>query len=115
MTALSDAVPPGRSRPDVLLRTVWSLARHPDVQPVLRLYVEILGQAAAQVAPFPAVARRVAQQWLEWVQDRLDAPDDERQDAAAALLATVDGLLVLDLSVGSDVADRAVSRLVRRG
>ena len=114
VAALSGAVPPGRGAPDVLLRTVWSLARDPAVQPVLRLYVEILGQAAAQVAPFPAAARRVARSWLEWVQDRLDLPVAEREDAAAALLATIDGLLVLDLAVGSDVADRAAGRLLHR-
>ena len=91
------------------------LARGPAVQPVLRLYVEILGQAAAQVPPFPAAARRVAHQWLEWVQERLDVPVAERQAAAAALLATIDGLLVLDLAVGSEVADQASRRLLHRG
>jgi len=115
MAALSEAVPLGRSDPDVLLRTVWSLARDPAVQPVLRLYVEILGQSAAQVAPFPAAARRVAHQWLDWVQERLDVPAVERQGAAAALLATLDGLLILDLAVSSEVADQASRRLLGRG
>lgn len=115
MAALSDAVPPGRAAPDVLLATVWSLARDPAVQPVLRLYVEIVGQAAAQVPPFPAVAHRVAHHWLTWVQDRLDVPVAERQAAAAALLATVDGLLVLDLAVGSEVADQAARWLLHPG
>ncbi len=112
VAALTDAVPPGRSAPDVLLRAMWSLARIPTVEPVLRLYVEILGQAAAEVAPFPAAARRVALNWLDWVQLRLDVPDAERADAAAALLATLDGLLLLQMAVGSDVADRAVRRLL---
>jgi len=82
------------------------------LEPGLRLYVEILGQAAAQVAPFPAAARRVAHRWLDWAQDRVDVPVAERQDAAAALLATVDGLLILHLAVGSGVADRAARRLL---
>lgn len=60
VAALSDAVPPGRSHPEVLLRELWSVARDPGVEPALRLYLEIFGQAAAQVAPFPAAARRVA-------------------------------------------------------
>jgi len=112
VAALSEAVPVGRSHPEVLLRAVWSVARDPGVEPVLRLYVEILGQAAAQVAPFPAVARRVAHRWLEWAQDRVDVPLADRQDAAAALLATVDGLLILHLAVGNGVADRAARRLL---
>lgn len=115
LAALCDAVPPGRSEPRVLLRALWSLARDPAVQPVLRLYVEILGQAAAQVAPFPAAAHRVALRWLDWVQDRVDVPDAERHEAAAALLATIDGLLVLHLAVGSDVAEQAASRLLDEG
>jgi AcrR family transcriptional regulator len=112
VAALSEAVPVGRSRPEVLLRAVWSIARDPGVEPVLRLYVETVGQAAAQVAPFPAVARRVAGRWLTWAQDRVDVPVAEQQDAAAALLASVDGLLVLHFAVGSGVADRAARRLL---
>lgn len=92
---------------------MWSIARDPAVQPVLRLYVEILGQAAGQVAPFPAAAHRVAHRWLDWLQDRVDVPPAERQEAAAALLATVDGLLILRLGVGSDVADLAARRLLQ--
>ena len=112
VAALSDAVPQGRSEPDMLLRELWSIARDPVVEPVLRLYVEILGQAAAQVAPFPAAARRAAHRWLDWMQDRVDVPTAQRQEAAAALLATIDGLLLLHLAVGSDVADRAARRLL---
>ncbi len=114
VATLSEAVPAGRSDPEVLLRDLWAVARDPDAEPVLRLYVEILGQAAARVAPFSAAARRVALRWLDWAQDRVDVPEAERQHAAAALLAAVDGLLVLDLAVGSDVADRAARRLLHR-
>lgn len=112
VAALSAAVPDGRSDPDELLRTLWSVARAPDVEPVLRLYVEVIGQAAGRTAPYPAAAQRVAQRWLDWVQDRLDVPVEERPDAAAALLATVDGLLVLHLAVGSAVAESAARRLL---
>ena len=112
VAALAEAVPIGRVRPEALLRATWSVARDPEVEPVLRLYLEILGQAAAHVAPFPAAASKVASRWLEWAQDRVDVPVAERQDAAAALLATVDGLLILHLVVGTEVADRAARRLL---
>jgi AcrR family transcriptional regulator len=112
VAALPEAVSVGRSHPEVLVRAVWSVARDPAVEPALRLYVEIMGQAAAQVAPFPAVARRVAHRWLNWAQDRVDVPVAERQDAAAGVLATVDGLLILHLAVGSEVADGAARRLL---
>ncbi len=115
VAALSEAVPPGRSAPEVLLRSVWTQVRVPAVEPVLRLYVEILGQSAAQVPPFPAAARRVAQRWLDWVEGRLDVPEAERPSVAAALLATLDGLLLLQLSVSSEVADRAAGRLLPDG
>ena len=115
VAALTTAVAPGRVDPEVLLATVWSIARDPAVQPALRLYVEILGQAAALVAPFPGAAARVARRWLDWTADRVDVPVDERPDAAAALLAILDGLLILDLAVGSDIADRAARRLLHPG
>lgn len=113
LAGLTAAVPPGRSDPQALLRSLWSLARDPDVEPVLRLYVEILGQAAAQVPPFPAAAGRVAHRWLDWAHDRVDVPARQRRDVAAALLATLDGLLLLRLAVGADVADGAARRLLR--
>lgn len=113
LAGLSDGVPPGRSEPQVLLRALWGISRDPAVEPVLRLYVEILGQAAAQVPPFPAAARRVADGWLDWVQGRLAVPAAQRPAAAAALLATLDGLIVLRLAVGADIADRAARRLLR--
>ena len=115
VATLSEAVPPGRSEPDVLLRSLWSVARSPAAEPVLRLYVEILGQSAAQVAPFPAAARRVANRWLDWLQERLDVPDAEQQETAAAVLATIDGLLLLHLTVGSDLALRAARGLLADG
>ncbi len=114
LAALSDTVPPGRHHPDVLLRQLWSVARDPHVEPRLRLYVEILGQSAAQVAPFPAAAQRVAARWLDWAQERVDVPVDQRAETAAALLATLDGLLILDLAIGSDIADRAARQLLRQ-
>ena len=114
VAALSEAVPPGRSRPDELLRALWTVAREPAFDPVLRLYVEVLGQAAAHVAPFPAAAHRTAHRWLDWARERVDVPVAERQDAAAALLATVDGLLLLRLAVGSEVAEQAARRLLHQ-
>jgi hypothetical protein len=54
----------------------------------------------------------VAGRWLTWAQDRVDVPAAEQEDAAAALLATVDGLLLLHFAVGSSVADRAARRLL---
>lgn len=113
LAALSDALPQGRSETHALLRALWSIARDPAVEPVLRLYLEILGQAAAQVSPFPAAASRIAHRWLDWMQDRVDVPTAERQEAAAAVLATVDGLLLLRLALGSDIADQAARRLLR--
>jgi AcrR family transcriptional regulator len=115
LAGLSDGVPAGRSEPAVLLRALWKVARDPVAEPVLRLYVEILGQAAAQVPPYPAAARRVAERWLTWVQGRLAVPAAQRPAAAAALLATVDGLVVLRLAVGADLADSAARRLLRGG
>jgi AcrR family transcriptional regulator len=53
VAALSEAVPVGRSRPEVLLRAVWSIARDPGVEPVLRLYVESWGRPPRRWLRFP--------------------------------------------------------------
>ncbi|WNV75773.1 hypothetical protein [Geodermatophilus sp. DSM 44513] len=37
----------------------------------------------------------MADGWLSWLGSRLDVPDAERADAAAGVLAVVDGLLLV--------------------
>lgn len=112
LAGLTAGLPPGPLPPAALLAGLWEVGQDPRTEPALRLYVEVLGLAAARRPPFDAAARGVALGWLAWARERVDVPEAERDDAAAGVLAAVDGLLLLRLAVGPEVAERAARRLV---
>ena len=56
----------------------------------------------------------MAEGWLSWLGSRLEVPDGERADAAAGVLAVVDGLLLVRFLAPGPVADRAVGWLTDR-
>lgn len=101
------ALPPGE-----LLQRADDALREPAAEAHLRLYVEVVGLAARGQEPFRSVATTVAEAWSGWVAARLDVPETERAAAAAGVLATLDGLLLLRFLVSDDRA-REASRWVR--
>ena len=111
LAALTGVLPGGRVEPPELLRASWDLARQPAVTPGVRLYVELLAAAAAGDDELGPAARDVADGWLRWAADRIDVPDADREAEAARLLVTLDGLLLLWLALGDDVAARAARGL----
>ena len=105
--ALDEALPAGRVPPADLLAALWAVAGSGAAEPALRLYVEVLGLAAARSEPFATSARRLAQAWLAALVERLDVAEAARGEAAAGVLATLDGLLLLRLAVDEGTADAA--------
>ncbi|MGY1619552.1 TetR/AcrR family transcriptional regulator [Geodermatophilus sp. SYSU D00691] len=108
---LSEILPERALSPAALLRAAEAALRSDRVDRHLRLYVEISGLAAHGQEPFRTVAAAVAEGWRTWLEERLDVADDDRAAAAAGVLATIDGLLLLRFLVAPDVADRAVAWL----
>lgn len=108
-TALDEALPAGQITPAQMLDRLVTVTRSAQVQPHLRLYVEISGLTAQGREPFTAATRAVAHAWLDWMAARLDVPTEERTDAAAGLLALVDGLLLVRFVVGDAVAEQAAA------
>lgn len=102
----AERVPPAR-----LLASAWSLVQDPSVEPHLRLYLEVCGLAVRGREPFRTVARQVAEGWLEWVGERLDVPPEQARDAAAGVLAVVDGLLLLRFVAVAGASDAAAAWL----
>ncbi len=96
-----------RSYPD-LLAELRSAIRSPALQPFMRLWLELAAFASRGQEPHRAIAGQIANGFLAWMSARLEIADEvERTQQAALLLATVEGMAVLD-AVGCDgVADRA--------
>ncbi len=95
-----------------LLLEVRAVFRSPDLQPYMRLWIELAASAARDEAPHRAVAGLIADGFLAWTAGRLLVEREaDRTPLAALLLATVDGLALLD-AVGRDgMADSAVAAL----
>lgn len=106
-TALEQALPPEPMAPPALLARVWSLVQAEDVEPYLRLYVEVCGLAARRHEPYRTVAMEVADEWRTWMAPRLAVPAAERASATAGLLTLLDGLLVVRFATGADAARAA--------
>lgn len=98
-----------------LLAASWAALLQPEAAPWLRLYAETMGLAARGTEPYATIAADLARSWTSWFAARLvqvasEDPADV-EDRAAALLASLEGLLLLHITSGSELAGRAAQGL----
>ena len=87
----------GQRRPySILLSWLWSMTQAPAFRPYMLLFVALAAAAGRGEEPYRTAAGRIAQAFIDWVAARLDADDDVRHAQATLLLATLDGLFLLD-------------------
>lgn len=104
---LEQALPAGPVPPAQLFDQMWTVLRAPDVEPHLRLYVEVAGLAVRDREPYRAAAAAVAGQWRDWLAARLTVPGPERAATAAGLLIVLDGLLLARFVAEPELAESA--------
>lgn len=105
-SALDRSVPPAPKRGLVeLRRDIRDAVRGPELKAFMCLWLEIASRASRNVAPYDQLARIIAEGFQSWISARLRASHDGE---AALLLATVEGIVVLDAIGRGDVADSAV-------
>jgi AcrR family transcriptional regulator len=117
LAALLDAAGSGAGpRPyPVLLDECAAAFRQADFQPFMWLWLELAAAAARGQEPHRAMAGRIADGFLAWAAARLDTADPgEREAQAALLLATVDGLALLQAVGRGAAAGRALTAAVPR-
>jgi AcrR family transcriptional regulator len=85
----------------------------PEAARPLRLWLEVIGLAAAGDATCAATARAVTEGWIGWLAARIDAPEEQRRPAAAAVLAVVDGLVMQLHVCPPESAQAAAAWIVR--
>jgi AcrR family transcriptional regulator len=79
-----------------LTEVIWPVVTGPQARPLVQVWLEVCVRAAAGEQPHLDAARRLADTWLAWLGDRVEAPTDaERGLVAARVLALVDGALLL--------------------
>lgn len=109
---LEAALPAQPMAPEQLLAAASQLVRSPAMQPSMRLWLDIVAAAARQEAPFPAISARILDQFLDWLDARIDRPPGpQRRQLAALVLAVIDGLALFDTSGSGDQADAATAAL----
>jgi hypothetical protein len=72
----------------------------------------VVAAAARGEAPFPAIVAQVMAGFRLWVDARLDLPEGaDREGAAAAVIAVIDGLALVDICSEDEIAPRMAAAL----
>ncbi len=110
---LDAAIPAGPLlRPAAMVAAAVQVTTDPAVSRYLRLWIEIVAAAARVQAPFDTITQPISDSFLDWIEARLDpAGDPDPRGTAAAILAVIDGLALLEVCVGPDLAQRAAARI----
>ena len=112
MTARMDAaLPPGLRLPfGELLTGLRDALKGPELAPFMSLWVELAAGAARGVEPHRAISGAIAGGFLTWVEGHLAPPPGQSgADLAALLLATIDGMMLLDAVGLGDACDAATA------
>ena len=89
-----------------------ALMIQPDMRRFMRLWIELVAAAARNEAPFVAIAAQITAGFLGWIDTRLALPAGaDRQAACAAIFALIDGLALVDICSGGDVAGGAAKAM----
>jgi AcrR family transcriptional regulator len=109
---LARAFGEGALPPADLLARSWPVLNSDQAQPLIAIFFEIIGQAAVGRAPFDELAPALLGQWLAWLEPHIDVDDPDRRHAdALALLAQLDGLLLIRTVAGQQSASQAARAL----
>lgn len=108
LKTMLDAVDPSPQPWADLLRAMWQQARTPALRPYLQLFLELGAAAGRGEEPHRTAAARIAAGFIDWTAARLDRGDGPVRARATLLLATLDGLTLID---GAGCADDAAAAL----
>ncbi len=107
---LDNTIPAGARLPYAsLLKAVWGIVGSESLRPFMRLWMELAANATRGGQPHQPIAAAIIDGFAAWIADHLDAAEgQDRLQQAALLLATVDGLLLLDAVGRREIAEQAI-------
>jgi AcrR family transcriptional regulator len=111
--SLSTALPEGkRWTPAELVQLAGEFTMQPEMRRFMRLWVEVIAAAARAERPFGQIAEQIMTGFRQWVDVRLQLPPDaDRAAVAAAVIAVIDGLALVEICIGKEATSRAAKAL----
>ncbi|MEM6535218.1 MAG: TetR/AcrR family transcriptional regulator [Pseudomonadota bacterium] len=111
---LEAAIPPTPKRSSqAMIAAASAMVRSPDVQPFMRLWIEVIAAAARDQAPYAQIAQQIGAGFLAWIEARLSDDEPDKPATAAMILAMIDGLALLEVCSDGETADIAARRMGR--
>ena len=108
---LAPALGQEASSDSVLLRRAWEVLSAPAAEAALRVYFESVGLAVQGREPYRSIAVQLVGAWTTWIAGCLTGDPATRVDRAHAVVATLDGLLLVRAVAGPGPADAAARGL----
>lgn len=110
---LAAAIPEGtRLPPGQLVVRIAEITSREEIRPYLRLGVEVLAAAAKKQAPFDRLSKGIVQGFQLWTMSHLIVPEGaDAEGVATTILAFVDGLALIEIALGGDLAKRSIDAI----
>ena len=110
-SVLAEALPTTARDHREVVAAAWPVVASDEAEPTFRLYFELAGLAAAGRPPYADLAGAQVQGWIDWVAGLLVGDADTRRREAEAAVAALDGLLLVRVLAGPDIAGSAAAGL----
>lgn len=94
-----------------LARAAWPVLARAESDPIFALFFEANGLAASGNEPYRSIVPGLVTAWIDWASEFITGNAEHRRAEAEAVVALLDGLLLLRQLAGPDAADRAARRL----
>lgn len=93
------------------MHRIVALLRSPDFAPFMRVWLDIVSSAAQGNAAHRAIGGLMIEGFYDWLRDRLPPGTPDPDTTVRAMMAAIEGIVVLDAVGQTDAADRAIGRL----
>lgn len=109
---LDAAIGDAPQTPRQVLEAAWPVFSTRRNDPVFRLFFELVGLASVRTEPYSKLATRILKEWAAWLEPRMTGGPSVRRAGALSVIAQVDGLLLVRLTLGPGAAADAFRIIV---